>query len=138
VQERRHQRQAGEPDGLVQDRLQDGQHQDQQQLTGDLVTRRYARNPDFVFRRIAGELILVPVRSTGNPMGSVYTLNEVGAAIWDLLDGKNGVEEVRDRLVEQFEVTPDVAEADVREFLARLASVRAVLPVEEQRVDREA
>ena len=102
------------------------------------MTRRYARNPDFVFRKIADEVILVPVRSTGNPMGSVYTLNEVGAAIWDLLDGKNGAEEVRDRLVEQFEVTPDVAEADVREFLARLASVRAVLPVEEQRVDREA
>jgi len=91
------------------------------------VTGRYVRNPDFVFRKVADEVILVPVRSTGKGAGSVYTLNGVGAAIWDLLDGENGVEEVRDRLVERFEVTPEVAEADVREFLARLASVRAVL-----------
>lgn len=95
------------------------------------MTRRYARNPDFIFRKIADETILVPVRSTGKGAGSVYTLNEVGAAIWDLLDGNNTVVDVRDRLLERFEVTPEVAEADVQEFLARLASVRAVLPVEE-------
>ncbi len=94
------------------------------------MTVRYARNPDFVFRKIADEVILVPVRATGTPMGSVYTLNEVGAAIWNLLDGQNSVQDVRDRIVEQFEVTPDDAEADVKEFLARLETARAVLPVE--------
>ena len=94
------------------------------------MTERYARNPDFIFRKIADEVILVPVRSTGNPMGSVYTLNEIGAFIWNLLDGKNTMEDVRDRLVEQFEVEPEVAEADVKAFLARLETARAVLPVE--------
>jgi len=94
------------------------------------VTGRYARNPDFVFRRIADELILVPVRSTSPGPGSVYTLNEVGAAIWDLLNGENTVEDIRDRIVERFEVTPDRAGEDVRVFVSQLASVRAILPVE--------
>ena len=102
------------------------------------MTGRYARNPDFVFRKIADEMILVPVRATGKGTGSVYTLNEVGAAVWNLLDGTRTVEEVRDRIVEQFEVTPDVAEGDVRAFVGQLADVQAVLPVEDQRVDREA
>ena len=87
------------------------------------------RNPDFVFRRIADEMILVPVRSTGKAIGSVYTLNEVGAAIWSLLEGSPTLEEIRDAMVAQFEVAPEAAEADAREFLERLVSVGAVLPV---------
>ncbi len=91
---------------------------------------RYARNPDFVFRKIADEMILVPARATGRGTGSVYTLNEVGAFIWDLLDGTRGVEEVRDRVAEQFDVTADEAEADVRAFVGQLASVKAILPAD--------
>ncbi len=95
------------------------------------MTVRYARNPDFIFREIAGEMILVPVRATNGPKGSVFTLNEVGAAVWNLLDGQKTVRDIRDGIVERFEVEPEQAETDVREFIARLETVRAVLPVNE-------
>ena len=93
------------------------------------MTARYARNPDFIFREIAGEMILVPVRAIDGPKGSVFTLNEVGAAIWNLLDGEKTVRHIMDGIVERFEVGPEQAETDVRDFITRLETVRAVLPV---------
>ena len=95
------------------------------------MTGRYARNPDFIFRKIADEVILVPVRSTGGPIGSVFTLNEVGAAVWDLLDGSRTIQALRDLIVERFDVDSAVAETDVREFIVKLEKVRAVLPIGE-------
>ena len=89
------------------------------QLRGDFLTARYTRNPDFIFRKVADEMILVPVRSTGSTTAGIFTLNDVGAAIWNLLDEKNTVKDIRDRIVEQFEVGPEQAETDVRDFIAR-------------------
>lgn len=89
----------------------------------------YARDPDFVFRRIADEVILLPVRKNLGDLESIFTLNEVAARIWELLDGRRTLEEVRDLIVAEFEVTPKTAEADLEEFLRHLEEIGAVAAV---------
>ncbi len=44
---------------------------------------RYERNPDFIFRKIVDEMVLVPIHQDVADMDCIYTLNSVGASIWE-------------------------------------------------------
>ena len=98
----------------------------------DYLERRYAKNPSMVSRRIADEFILVPIRHNVGDLDSIYTLNEVGARIWELIDGNNSVREIRDRIVEEYEVDPQIAEQDMTELVTQLEAIDAILEIEQK------
>ena len=50
-----------------------------------MLQRRYAKAPEFVSRRIADEMLLLPIRQNLGDLESIYTLNEVAARVWELL-----------------------------------------------------
>ena len=52
----------------------------------------FARNEEVVSRTIVDELILVPIRKDVADMETLYTLNEVGARVFELIDGKRALE----------------------------------------------
>ena len=87
---------------------------------------RYQKDPSIVFREIAGEMILVPIRQNVGDLESIYTLNETAARIWELIDGQRSVREIGDQIVEEFEVSAEEAERDLLELLAQLESFGAV------------
>ena len=92
----------------------------------DYLERRYKKDPDIVFRAIEGEMILVPIRRRTADLESIYTLNETGARIWELIDGQHTLREIRDIIAQEYEVTPEEAEADLAEFMAYLEEIEAV------------
>jgi hypothetical protein len=89
----------------------------------------YARNDRIVSRRIVDELILVPIRQSVAELDTLYTLNEVGARIYELIDGTRRLREIVDAIVAEFEVTPEAAEADVRGFVAQLLQIEGIREV---------
>ena len=93
----------------------------------DYLERRYAKNPSMVSRRIADEFILVPIRHNVGDLDSIYTLNEVGARIWELIDGEKSVCEIRDRIVEEFDVDSQVAQKDIVELLMQLEEIDSII-----------
>jgi hypothetical protein len=90
------------------------------------VECRCVRDPDFVHRRIADEVILVPISRNFGDLESIFTLNEIGARIWDLLDGERSVGDVVAVIVGEYAVDPEVATRDVSEFLDELERIGAV------------
>ncbi|HOB85039.1 MAG TPA: PqqD family protein, partial [Bacteroidales bacterium] len=52
------------------------------------------RSASIVTRKTGDECVLIPVTNNIADMNSVYTLNETGAFIWELIDGKNSIEEL--------------------------------------------
>ncbi len=58
---------------------------------------------------------------------SIYTLNETAARIWELIDGKIKVGEIKEKIIEEFEVTPEEAEKDLIEHLAQLEEIKAII-----------
>ena len=90
------------------------------------LDERYQKSDDIVSRDIAGETILVPIRSNVGDLESIYTLNETAARVWALLDGAKTVAEVRDVIVAEYEVEAGEAEQDVLELLAQLESFGGV------------
>ena len=72
----------------------------------------FRKNENFVFRQIDDETILVPIKNNVGDMGAIYNLNEVGAYVWDHLDGEKTLLDIKNRVVEKFEVSSQDAEDD--------------------------
>ncbi len=92
----------------------------------DFLDRIYKKSDSIVFRKIADEYILVPIRKNVSDLESIYNLNETGARIWELVDGKTKISEIKERLVEEFEVTPEEAEKDLGEHLRQLEKMDCI------------
>lgn len=92
----------------------------------------FAKNDQVVSRKIVDELILVPMRKDVADTETLYTLNEVGARVYELIDGERPLREIMDTIVNEFEVTRQQAESDVREFVAQLLEIESIHRVESE------
>ncbi len=90
----------------------------------------YKRNENFVFRRIEGETILVPIRGNVSDLDCIYSLNPVGALVWERLDGSTGLKAIRGVITAEFDVGKRKAEADLLEFIQDMKAIGAVAAVE--------
>jgi hypothetical protein len=93
----------------------------------DFLDRLFKKSDAIVFRKIGDEYVLVPIRQGGGDLESLYTLNETAARIWELLDGTVKGTEIRDKITEEFDVTPEEAEKDLVHHLRELASIKAII-----------
>ena len=86
----------------------------------------YTKSPSIVSRKIAEEAVLVPIRQTLGEDPSIFTLNEVGAKIWDLIDGTRSAREICETVSAEFDVDPSVAQQDLLKLLAQLKEIRII------------
>lgn len=80
----------------------------------------YKKNSDIVTRKIADELFLVPIKGNIADMQRIFTLNPVGQYIWQEIDNRKGLDEIRKGIIERFDVENEQADSDIREFIAEL------------------
>ena len=90
------------------------------------LERCYRRNESFVFRRIEDETILVPIKDNVGDMGSIYNLNDVGAFVWEQIDGVKSLQDIKNSLLEEYEVSSREAEGDLLEYVAQLKEIDAL------------
>jgi len=93
------------------------------------MTSIYKKDPNIVCREIAGEMILVPIRSNVSDMANIYTLNETAAVIWQQIDGQHTLAEINQVITESFDVTQDEAEQDLFDLITNLTEVGALVKV---------
>jgi hypothetical protein len=86
----------------------------------------YARREGVVLREVAGEHILVPIRSDVADLRAIFALNRVGLRIWELLDGATSLDGILSELLERFDVAAEEASADLRSFVERLSAAGLV------------
>jgi hypothetical protein len=72
---------------------------------------------DQVASDLAGEVIIFNLKS-----GVYYGLDSVGARVWDLIQQPRTVGDIRDALLEEYEVEADRCEHEVMALLGRLAA----------------
>lgn len=75
---------------------------------------------ELVKRDIAGDTILVPVGKTVYDSNGLFILNELGSFLWDRLTGAEDEEALLQAVLAEYEVSREVALADIREFLDNL------------------
>jgi hypothetical protein len=81
---------------------------------------RMVRADGFATRNVAGETILVPIRSGVADLECVYTLDEVATAIWLALETPATPSAVVQRVLDEFDVAEEDAHRDVMQFLTTL------------------
>ena len=91
-------------------------------LTSSLNTApvRHTRSTAIVSREVAGETIVVPICKGVGDLDSVYTFNQVGRSLWQLLECGHSVEELANWVAEHYEVDANQAFTDVQFYLAEL------------------
>jgi hypothetical protein len=65
---------------------------------------------------IGGEVAILDLEA-----GTYYGLDEVGARVWELIQQPRRVSEVRDALLEEYEVKPDRCERDLLALFLKMS-----------------
>ena len=91
-----------------------------------VLDKVYKKSDSIVSRKIADEFILVPIRQNVGDLESISTLNEVAARIWELIDGKKKVREIKDVILDEYEVTPKKLETDITKYTKELEKIGAI------------
>ncbi len=86
----------------------------------------FIRNPDFVFRRIIDETILVPIHRNLAEMDCIYTLNELGALLWEKLSVPTSRTELCQVILDNYDTNEEAASVDLEAFLDELQAIGAL------------
>lgn len=98
--------------------------------TNKLLHTVLAPSQDIVAREIEGEIIIVPLASgIGDLEDELYTLNETGRAIWNLLDGKRTLREASAVLSARFDAPAGEIEQDLTGLAEELLKRRIIVEV---------
>jgi hypothetical protein len=79
-----------------------------------------SRSPSIVTRKTGNEYVLVPVANNIADMNSVYTLNETGAFLWEMIDGRKTISDLIESLISEYEIDKETAVADVMSFIEEM------------------
>ena len=93
-----------------------------------VVAVSFRKKGEFVTRSIADEIVVVPVRGQVGDLDAIYNLNEVGAFIWEQIDGRKSVTQVVEAVHGEFEVALEQAEKETSEFIAALEAAGMIEP----------
>jgi len=97
-------------------------------MTPKVPKEVYVKSENLVTRKISGETVIVPVKGSVGELNSVYTLNELGTRVWQLLDGRPQTEIV-DAIVDEYDVPAEQAAREISDFLANLETASLIRAV---------
>ena len=80
----------------------------------------FKKDERIVTRDVAGETILVPIRGKLAELQRIFSLNPVAEYIWQELDGKRSVEEIRNDVLANFAVEKEQAGREIDQFVKEL------------------
>ncbi len=79
-----------------------------------------------VSSNLSGDAIILDMKS-----GTYYGLDEVGASIWNLIQQPKTVEEIKNAMLEEYEVEPEQCEQGILALLEDLA-VQGLIEVKDE------
>jgi hypothetical protein len=94
----------------------------------DILDTCFAKEKDLVARDVAGEIIIVPIKGHVGDLEGVFTLNEVGATIWQRINGQTTARELVEAVKNEYDVEASEAEKDVVDFLRSLEDAGLIRP----------
>jgi hypothetical protein len=94
----------------------------------NILDKCFTRENDLVTRDVAGEKIIVPIKGHVGDLEGIFTLNEVGAMIWRLIDGRTTGRQLAEAVRDEYDIEATEAEDDVVDFLRSLEDAGLIRP----------
>ena len=86
----------------------------------EALEKCFSKEDNCVTREIAGETIIVPIKGRVGDLDSIYTLNEVGTLIWQLIDGQRNIGQIVQSVRQTYDVESEEVTRDTFDFLISL------------------
>lgn len=93
---------------------------------------QYQLKPGYAVRAFMDEYLVIPVGAPGADDSKMAVLSPVAEFIWSLLEVPRSFGEILSAVTDEFEVTAEVAEPDIRDFLRELEEHHFLLMEGEQ------
>ena len=88
-------------------------------MTGETLVRV---SPAALARDVAGESVLLNVET-----GEYFSLDAIGTRVWRLIEERGRFADVCATIVQEYDVSPEVATRDIEDLVSALASRRLVI-----------
>ncbi len=76
----------------------------------------------FILREVSGSFVVVPVGAASKDFKGLITLNQTGAFLWkQLLEGRTKEDLIKD-LLNEYDVSEEIADRDCTAFIAKLVN----------------
>ena len=75
---------------------------------------------DFILRKVADSFVVVPVNKMTLDFNGIINLNETGAFLFELLQKGAERDELVDKMLEEYDVDREKAEADIDVFIQKV------------------
>jgi coenzyme PQQ biosynthesis protein PqqD len=86
---------------------------------------------DLIAKEVDEEFIIVVIKAgVSNIEDDLFSLNDTGEAIWNLLDGKRTVSEVIEILKSEYQATDNTIEQDVFHMLDQLLQKNILIEIQ--------
>lgn len=78
-------------------------------------------NDEYIIRHIANETMIMS--EDGN---EIHVLDETGSFIWKSIDGVRSFDEILEQIINEYDVTEEVAKNDLINFLQELSTKKII------------
>ncbi|MFH0790394.1 MAG: PqqD family protein [Candidatus Omnitrophota bacterium] len=92
----------------------------------DILKAIPVKNKNIAWRTINGETVIVILDKNPSEKESLYNLNQTATKIWLLVNGRNSVKEIVDKILDTYEVNDAEAESQVKHILKTLFKAAAL------------
>ncbi len=89
----------------------------------DAGTEIYEKTKPTAVREVDGEQVLVEMDDSGKEMLRVHLVNEVGARIFELINGSRSLQDLSREICREFDGDPDHIENDLKTFVSELCNM---------------
>lgn len=87
------------------------------------------RNSNFIFRKIVDEMVLIPYKQDVADLNAIFTLNDLGAFIWEKLEQPSTRAELEQVIYTEYDVDLSTIKQDLEVFLDEMAEIGAISKV---------
>jgi hypothetical protein len=92
----------------------------------NLLENRYKRSENLVFRKITDQTILVPIKGNVGDLSYIYQLDDVASFIWERIDGRRELGDIKKMVMNEYDVSGEKAEKDLLDFVGQLEEIGGI------------
>ncbi len=74
----------------------------------------------YILKKVAGENIVIATGEARLSFNGIITFNEVGAEVFDRLDGTRTLEQIVDEIAEIYNAPREIIEADIKKLIDKM------------------
>lgn len=74
----------------------------------------------FVMKDVAGSKVILPIGERQAEIKGIITFNDIGAEIFNMLDGRNSVEEIICKIAKDYDAPYETVKTDVNKLIEKM------------------